>query len=216
MACRQCQGIENFFDEGEARADLKRYRKKGPLKTTRMLVEALAAEDVQGKTLLDIGGGVGAIQHELLKAGASRAVSVDASTSYVEAAREEAQRQGHIDRLSQHHGDFVAMAPEIEAADIVTLDRVICCYHDMEGLVGLSSDRATGLYGLVYPRESVGARIAFQLMNLFFWLRRSPFRVFLHSTAAVDALVRRNGLQQRFRARILVWHVAVYARPTAQ
>ena len=216
MACRQCKGIESFFDEGEARSDLKRYRKKGPLKTTQMLVEALEDEDVQGKTLLDIGGGVGAIQHELLKAGASRAVSVDASTAYIEAANEEAQAQGHIDRLTQYHGDFVAMAPEIEAADIVTLDRVICCYHDMEGLVGLSSDRATRLYGLVYPRESIGARIAFLLMNLFFWVRRSPFRVFLHPTAAVDALVRRNGLQQRFRARTLVWHVAVYARPVAE
>ena len=84
------------------------------------------------------------IQHELLKARAGAAVSVDASTAYIEAAKGEAQRQDHPERLQQHHGDLVDIAPEIEPAHAVTLDRVICCYHDMERLVTLSSERATG------------------------------------------------------------------------
>lgn len=83
MTCRQCQGIESFFDQKEANKELKGYRKKGPAKTTQMLIDALRAAGVQGSTLLDIGGGVGAIQYELLKAGASGAVSVEASTAYI-------------------------------------------------------------------------------------------------------------------------------------
>ena len=45
------------------------------------------------------------------------------------------------------------MSDEIEAADVVTLDRVICCYPDMEALVGRSAERALRLYGLVHPRD---------------------------------------------------------------
>ena len=140
----QCCGIEPFFDGKEADKDFAAYRKKGPVKTTRMLIDALKADGVQGSTLLDIGGGVGAIQHELLKAGAASAVSIEAATAYMEAARDEADRQGVADRLVQRHGNFVAMAQELEEADIVTLDRVVCCYDDMEGLVGLSLEKARG------------------------------------------------------------------------
>jgi len=212
MACRQCRGIEQFFDRKEADRDLKGYRKKGPSKTTQMLIDAIEADGIADKTLLDIGGGVGAIQHGLLKAGAGAAVSVDASTAYIEAAKGEAQKQGHADRLQQRHGDFVDIAPEIEPAHAVTLDRVICCYHDVERLVSLSSERATRLYGLVYPRDNWMARTGFRLFNLFFRLRRSPFRIFVHPTATLDALVRRGGFEQSFYRKTLVWQVAVYTR----
>ena len=66
MDCCQCQGIEQVFDERQAKKDLKQYRKKGPSSTTRILVEAIKAQGVQDLSLLDIGGGVGAIQHGLL------------------------------------------------------------------------------------------------------------------------------------------------------
>ena len=212
MTCRQCQGIESFFDQKEANKELKGYRKKGPAKTTQMLIDALRAAGVQGSTLLDIGGGVGAIQYELLKAGASGAVSVEASTAYIQAAREEAERQGHADRVVHRYGDFIEIAPDIQPAEVVTLDRVICCYHDMEELVRLSVQRATKLYGLVYPRDTWGAGIVIRLFNFFLWMRRNPFRVFLHPTSAVDALVRRNGLQPLFYRKTLVWQVVVYGR----
>ncbi|MBI2171194.1 MAG: hypothetical protein HYU30_04125 [Chloroflexi bacterium] len=84
MNCCQCQGIEDFFSSRLAARELKHYRKKGPWKTTTMLIEALKREGLSGATLLDIGGGVGAIQHELLKASAGSATNVDASTAYLE------------------------------------------------------------------------------------------------------------------------------------
>jgi magnesium-protoporphyrin O-methyltransferase len=215
VTCRQCRGIETFFDEKETRGDLRSYRKKGPAKTTQMLFDAIEAEGIEGLTLLDIGGGVGAVQHALLRAGAAGVVSVDASTAYIQAAEGEAQRQGHSDRVTRHHADFVAIAPTIEPADVVTLDRVICCYHDMEGLVGLSSQRAARVYGVVYPRDTWAARMAVGVMNLYMRLRRNPFRVFVHPTSEVDAIVRRNGLAPRFQRKTLVWQVVVYTRPQA-
>jgi len=213
VTCRQCRGIETFFDEKEARSDLRHYRKKGPAKTTQMLIDAIKVEGIEGLTLLDIGGGVGAVQHSLLEAGAACAVSVDASTAYIRATEEEAQRQGHSNHVTHHHADFVAIAPTIEPAGVVTLDRVICCYHDMESLVGLSSERATKVYGVVYPRDTWAARMVVGVMNLYMRLRRNPFRVFIHSTSEVDAVVHRKGLVPRFQRVTLAWQVTVYARP---
>ena len=212
MTCSQCRGIESFFDEREAQRKLSSYRKKGPSKTTQMLVDAIRAEGVEGKTLLDVGGGVGVIQHELLKAGVKSVVSAEAATAYANAAKEEAERQGHVGRVDYRLGDFVDIAPDIEPADIVTLDRVICCYHDVERLVGLSSSRAKRLYGLVYPHANWIFRAAFGFMNLAFWLRRSPFRVYVHSDTVVDALLQANGLRQSLRRKTLLWQVVVYTR----
>ena len=212
MVCRQCQGIEKFFDERWARSELREYRRTGPRKPTRMLLDAIKSLSVEGKSLLDIGGGVGALQHELLKAGVRRATGVDASTAYIKAAQEEAERQGHDNLVDYHHGDFVDLAPTLEPADIVTLDRVICCYHNLEQLVGESSRLAVETYGLVFPRENWAIRAAFRLFNLVLWLRRSSFRIFVHPSRVVDSLVRRNGLNQRLKRKTLLWQVVVYGR----
>jgi len=212
MNCCQCQGIETQFNRTSVAKNLKQYRKKGPIRTTHMLIDALKGEGIKGMTLLDVGGGIGAIQHELLRAGASKAMNVEASKAYIEAAKEEAERQGHADRVSFRYGNFVDLAPDIPQADIVTLDRVICCYHDMEALVGLSSVLARRLYGVVYPRDTWRAKIENALENFVYWLRRSSFRVFVHPTEAVDKVVRRNGLERRFYREVGTWQVVVYAR----
>src|SRR3990172_12928240 len=154
MSCAQWQGIERMSDRRAAERELRQYRAAGPGGTTRLLIDALKAEGVAGLTLLDIGGGVGAIQHELLRAGVRSATAVDASSAYLDAAQAEAARLGHADQVVYHHGDFVEMVPRIEPHDIVTLDRVICCYHALEALVGLSALRPRPLYPLLFPRDT--------------------------------------------------------------
>lgn len=212
MNCCQCQGIEELFSRQYVRKELSRYRAKGPDKTTRMLTEAIQEADVDGLTLLDIGGGVGAIQHELIDAGVQDVTSVEASTAYIYAAKEEAQRRGLTNRVSYQHGNFVDLAKDIAPADIVTLDRVICCYHDMEKLVGLSAARACKLYGLVYPRDTWWMKIGLALQNFFFRLRRSPFRTFVHPTGAVEAIIGNHGLKRRYYRQTLAWQVVVFGR----
>jgi magnesium-protoporphyrin O-methyltransferase len=212
MNCCQCQGIETLFNEKYVAGELARYRKKGPLKTTRILIEALKAENVHGLTLLDIGGGVGAIQHELLQAGLRSAIAVEASSAYILASQAEAKRRGNAGRVSYHHGNFVDLASGIAPADIVTLDRVLCCYHDMRRLVGLSAVRARRLYGLVYPRDRWWLRVVLAVENCFFRIGRNPFRAFLHSPAAVEAVLIHSGLKRRFMYQTLVWQVVVYTR----
>jgi magnesium-protoporphyrin O-methyltransferase len=212
VTCCQCEGIERQFGGKTARAELRRLRKRGPVPTTRLLVEALRREGVAGASILDVGGGVGAVHHELLDAGARDAVHVDVSPDYLDVAREEAERRGHGGQVQFVRGDFVHVAPDLGAADVVTLDRVICCYPDMAALVERSAEKARRLYGAVYPREAWWMRLAIGATNVLMRLRRSAFRVYLHAPAAIDAALRRRGLERRSLQRTLGWEVAVYAR----
>lgn len=208
----QCQGIECQFDRQRVHKKLITYREKGPDDTTRMLLDALKSEDVQGATLLDIGGGVGVIQHELLKAGVRSASSAEASAASIELAKEEAARQGHTARITFYHGDFAELAPTLLAADIVTLDRVICCYHDMPSLVRLSASRAQWLYGVVYPRDTWWVKLVTAAQNAGYWLQRNPFRLFVHPTQEVDALIRQHGLHPCFEQWTRIWQIVVYQK----
>jgi magnesium-protoporphyrin O-methyltransferase len=212
MNCCQCQGIESRFNQKVAAEKLKQYRQKGPEQTTRLLLEALKVEGVAGLTLLDIGGGIGAIQHELLQADLSSAIGVEASSAYLTASADEAGRQSHADRISHYHGNFTDLAATLPTTDIVTLDRVICCYRDMPTLVELSAARANKLYGLVYPRDTWWVKLGFVLENLLFWLWRNPFRLYAHPTAAVEAIVRAHSLQRRFYQTSGIWQIVVYGR----
>jgi magnesium-protoporphyrin O-methyltransferase len=112
--------------------------------------------------------------------------------------------------VDHRHGNFVDLAADLPPADIVTLDRVICCYHDMQALVRLSAARARKLYGVVYPRDTWWVKTGLAIENFFYRLRQSSFRTFLHPTAAVESLVCSHGLKPRFY-RKLVWQVAIYA-----
>jgi magnesium-protoporphyrin O-methyltransferase len=210
----QCQGIELKFDQKYVSKELEEYRRKGSKTTTLELIEALRAQGVQGLTLLDIGGGIGDIQHALLQSGVSSATDVEAATAYLEACNAEATRQGHADKIRHLRGDFVDLAEDIPPADVVTLDRVVCCYHDMTRLVALSSAKARKLYGLVYPRDEWWVRLGMSFFyNLRFWLQRNPFRVFVHPTEAVEALVRNSGLRPHFSRKMGPWQVVVFHRP---
>jgi len=210
----QCEGIERCFNPRRVTNEVERYHKQGLAKSSRLLVEALQAQGVDGLTLLDIGGGVGGVMHALLHAGVRQATDVDASAAYLAVARDEAERQGLAERISFVHGDFVALAPTLSAADVVTLDRVICCYDNMLELVSRSAARAGALYGAVYPRDSWWLRLFMRAQNLVMRARRTPMRFFIHPTAQVDATIRAQGLERRFYRASGPWQVVVYARPT--
>jgi 2-polyprenyl-3-methyl-5-hydroxy-6-metoxy-1,4-benzoquinol methylase len=203
------------FDARHAAKHLRAYRQNGPAGLTRALIEALAAGGVDGQTVLDIGGGVGAVHHELLRSGAAAAVDVDASRAYIAVAMEEAERQGHADRVHYLTGDFVVLADEVEPADLVALDRVICCYGDMAALVDRSATLARRRYGIVYPRDTWLGRFGVAVLNATSRLSRSPFRAYVHRSAEVDAIVAGHGLVQCLHRTTLIWQLVIYERPPA-
>jgi magnesium-protoporphyrin O-methyltransferase len=200
------------FDPKVAAKDLREYRKDGPKKATQVLIDALIAENVSEMTLLDIGGGIGAVQHELLKAGAKSAINAEASSAYIETAKEEAERQGHAERITHLLGDFVDLAEDIPQCDIVTLDGVICCYHDAQGLVEKSIALAKSVLGVIYPHNKWWAKVLGALDNVKHRLKRSPFRFFVHPTEMVEEIVRKHGFERVFYQEMSMWQIVVWRR----
>jgi hypothetical protein len=207
-----CDGFTEIFDARTARHDLSRYRRHGPDGTTALLLDMLRAAGVRGRTLLDIGAGIGVIDHELLREGLERAVLVDGSPAYQAAAREESAKRGTLDRLAFVEGDFVRVADRVEAADVVTLDRVVCCYRDVDALVRASSRKAAQLYGLVLPRDRLLIRIGLAAINGWYRLRRRAYRAFVHPNARVDALAAEAGFEPASEATTTFWRVVLYTR----
>ncbi|MFQ5746205.1 MAG: class I SAM-dependent methyltransferase [Gemmatimonadota bacterium] len=212
MTCSHCLDAQDFFDERRARKELSRYRRKGPAASTRLLLDGVLREDVSGRSLMDIGGGVGTIQHELAGRGVRRIVGVDASPGYVKTLEAEAARRGYADCIESHVGDFLDLAPELAEADIVTLDRVVCCYPDMVSLVRASAAKSRALLGLVFPRPRWIVRLAIVLINLRNRLARSDFRTFVHSPEAIERTARESGLEPCYEARTFLWSVVLFAQ----
>ena len=110
MNCCQCKGIEDLFNEENVAKEVVHYHAKGSNQTTRILIDRLKSAGVNGLSLLDVGGGVGAIQHALLEAGVSTVIDVDASQAYLSAARQEAEQRGFSEQVRFIHGNFIDLA----------------------------------------------------------------------------------------------------------
>ncbi len=212
MPSCQCCGIEDQFDRERAEQDLRRYHRRGPLPTTRRLLRALGERPRTGATLLDIGGGVGVIHHELLRRGFAAATHVDRSQAFIDVAREEAANAGHASQVDFVHGDFRAVAASLEPADVVTLDRVVCCDPDFASLLPLAASRARHALGVSFPRDRWYVRWVVFCSNAWRRLRGSDFRVYVHSPAAMGSLLRRLGLHRTHTDVTIVWSIEVWER----
>lgn len=212
MPCNCCEITDSAFSESEARSELHRYRKKGPANQTRLLLEAIRSLRLKNARLLDIGGGIGVIHHELLEDVAASATHVDASSAYLRQAKGEAARRGHGERVTFIHADFTEVASDLPPADLVTLDRVVCCYPDFRSLLKAASSHSQRALAMTYPREAWYLRIGFMIMNWFQKLRRDPFRVFLHPISEMDTLLKQEGFERVTLHRLFVWEMALYQR----
>ena len=212
MPCNCCEITDNAFSEAEAKAELRNYRRRGPMNQTKLILEAIRSLSLKNADLLDIGGGIGVIHHELLEDVAREATHVDASSAYLRQAKAETTRRGHSERVNFIHADFTDVATQLSEADIVTLDRVVCCYPDFRRLLKAAADHSGRALALTYPRETWYMRFALRAANFFQGLRKDPFRVFLHPIADMDTLLKGEGFKRVSLRRLLVWEMALYQR----
>jgi len=212
MPCNCCEMENNTFGEDEAKANLKDYRKRGPAKQTKLILEAVRSLGLKNAALLDVGGGIGTIHHELLKDVAREATHVDASSAYLKVATEEAKRLGHSEQVNFIHADFTDVADELPQADVVTLDRVVCCYPDFQSLLKAVSGKSRKAIALTYPREVWYIRMGIAVANFFQRVRNDPFRVFVHPVNEMETLLNGEGLRKVSVRRLFVWEMALYQR----
>jgi 16S rRNA G966 N2-methylase RsmD len=178
------------------------------------MVAFLEQHDIVGATVLEIGGGIGDIQLELLKRGAAHAVNLELSTGYdTEAAAlaREAGLEGRVDRLIR---DIATDGASVDAADVVVLHRVVCCYPDYERLLGAVASHARRLVVFSHPPRNVVARSFLTMQNLALRLLRKEFRAFAHPPAAMLRVLAEGGLEPTFTHRGMVWHVEGLVRPS--
>lgn len=213
MSCCDCTAIDSMFNPRTARRDLKRFRKKGPAKQTQALLGAIEQASLpQGSTLLDIGGGIGAIHHVLLDKGFSHATHIDASMAYLDASKDETQRRGHAGRVSFKHGDFHELVKESPEVDVVTLDRVVCCDPDFRTMLGGAADRAKRLVAFTYPRPRAATKAFIAFGN---WISRTfmkGFQAYVHPPEEMARVLEEHGMKRRFSGGTWIWAAEVYER----
>ncbi|HVP75630.1 MAG TPA: methyltransferase domain-containing protein [Gaiellaceae bacterium] len=198
-----------FFNRRVAARDARRYRRRGLTGSARAL--AGLAGDVRGASVLDVGGGVGTIELELLAAGAERATNVELSPGYEEAAGELLAERGLTGRVERRIADFVAEGDAIAPHDVVVMHRVVCCYPDVDALVGAAAAHARRRMVLTYPQERRVVRLGGRVLNVFLRLSGADFRTYVHPFERMAAVARGKGLELETRERHgLVWESAAF------
>ncbi len=212
--CCTPKGYRQIFSEKNAAGEAKRYRRKGLDGTSKRIFDFIRARGVEGKTLLEVGGGIGAIEIELLKAGMAQAVNVELTPTYEIAAGELLDEAGLRDRVERRVMDFAEAGTEFETADVVVLNRVICCYPDMPKLAGAAADRAGGMLVMSFPNRRWWTRFGLTVANFGFRVIRLQFRVFLHPPELILAAVEQRGFKTRHNQPGLLWQVVSLDRLT--
>jgi magnesium-protoporphyrin O-methyltransferase len=213
---RSCCGFgdtaDRHFSSEKVAKELRQYRRKGPGVTTRRLRDGLIGAGLTRGTVLDIGGGFGALSLALLDSGMEHAVIVDASSAYLAAASEEAARRKRSSVTQFVHGDFVAVAGDLAAATVVALDRVVCCYPAYRSLLEKSLERAERGLALSYPRDRWHVRLGMWCENALRRRRGNPFRTFVHPPAELERMIETAGFRLASRAQTMTWAVDVFVR----
>lgn len=214
MACSCCafgNTADEHFNADKVAKELAQYRRKGPGPTTRRLRDGLVSAGLREGTLLDIGGGLGILSLELLDAGFSRAVVVDASSAYLAAASEEATRRGRSASTEFKHGDFLIMAA-LAPSSVVTLDRVVCCYPLYEPLLAHALQLASTTFAMSYPRDRWFVRVGIWFENAARRRKGNPFRTFVHPPSDMMRIIQGAGFRLASRSRTLAWSCDVFVK----
>ena len=206
--CSPPRGYTRIFSKRAARRDARRYRRDGLDDTGEEMVAFLRARGIEGASVLEIGGGVGAIQLELLKAGAAHATNLELSPEYEEVAAELAREQGVAERVERRLGDVVTEPALAGEADAVVMHRVVCCYPDYDALVGAASERARRYLVMSFPRPRMLIRLGMGAVNLAARVLRWEYRTWVHPPEAVVAAAERRGLALAYETRGSIWQVA--------
>jgi hypothetical protein len=201
-----------MFSPRTARRSLERYRSKGLDEIERRIVASAKEAGVQGARVLEIGGGIGVIQAELLQVGAATGEIVELVVAYEPYARELASDKGLSDRVTFRVVDLVEDPADVEPADVVVLNRVVCCSPDGIELTGIAGRLARRTLVLSYPRDVVWVRLGVGLINLGQRLFGRSFRAFVHSPAKLRAAVEEQGLRATDLGRTAFWEYSTLER----
>jgi SAM-dependent methyltransferase len=205
--------IARHFDAKVAER-LAQGQDPGLFAVSERLGDALLSRDPIGKTVLELGCGRGGLLLRLVRAGAAEASGLDLSPASIDAARDRFERALLSDRVHLSVGD--AARVRLEPHDWVILDRVICCYPDVERLLANTLPAARQIYAFTVPTSrgwrGAMARLAEWLENGWTTLRGKPCPGYVHSLDLIEERLASAGFRLRHRDRHRLWHIAIYER----
>jgi hypothetical protein len=205
MSCCTPTGYRTIFGSKTAEREARRYRRRGLPASARWLVHTLTTAGVKGRSVLEVGGGVGGLQIELLEAGVDRSVNVEIIDTYEPAAEALIAERGLRGRVERRLDDFAAAAAETPPADLVVLHRVICCYPDAHVLIDAACEHARERVAITIPRESAWIRLGVVVMNAWLRMRRIAFRSYVHPLEPMLAVAAGRGFRMADRRRGILW-----------
>ena len=210
--CCGPRGCDGVFDDRFARRTAARYRRRGLSRTAQRIVDLLAERGLDGATVLEIGGGVGEIQIELLRRGAASATNLELSPAYEQEAARLLDQTGLAGRVQRRLVDIAADPSAVEPADVVVLNRVVCCYPDFARLLGVAAGHARRHLVFSHPPRNLLSRGIVAVENVPLRFSGAEFRVFAHPPAAMLAVLAEHGMRLAARHRGPVWQVAAVSR----
>jgi 16S rRNA G966 N2-methylase RsmD len=210
--CCDRPGYQTVFSDRFARRVARTYRKRGLSRTQRRMVSFLTDRGIKDTSVLEIGGGVGEIQIDLLTRGAREATNLEISRSYESQATALLERFGMTDRVTRRFVDIATSPDEVERADVVVLHRVVCCYPDYERLLSAAASRARRLLVFSHPPRNLISRAMAGCANLLMRIRRNDFRTFVHPPAAMIEAAQAQGLSVSYQHRGMSWNIVGFER----
>jgi 2-polyprenyl-3-methyl-5-hydroxy-6-metoxy-1,4-benzoquinol methylase len=215
MTCCTSEGTNRFFSRS-AEKYAKRFRRKGLDKASAYIVRGIETSGLTSKSVLEIGCGVGGLLLSLLKHGDASAIGVDVSEGMLEMAKKLAVESALDDRVKYLQGDYATMNGEASSADIVILDKVICCYADPETLIKKSAQKSELLYAVSYPRNSLLGRLSFEILTRMGQVLRWSFYPYYHDTAFIEKTITSCGFREVFSQTTTVWQIKIFRRRSIQ
>jgi hypothetical protein len=208
--CCSPTGYSTIFGAKTVERDARGYRRKGLAGSAGWLFQALIGEGVSDCSVLEVGGGIGSLQIELLEAGASHATNVEIIDSYEAVARSLIAEHGLEDRVERTVADYAQHPDQTPAADIVILHRVICCYPDPGTLTAAACSRTRDRVAITIPREAWWVKLGFRGMNAWLRLRRIAFRGYVHPQAQILEVAILHGFHTTRHDRGLLWESFIF------
>lgn len=169
-------------------------------------------------SVLELGCGTGGLGVALLEMGASRLTGVDLSPASIDLAQRRAADGGFGETARFEVGNAAATVGEPH--DWVVMDRVICCYGDVDALLGRAIDLAGERIAISVP-ESRGWR---GVVNRPLWMAEywgwdrwhGGCHGYVHDLRRIERTLSAAGFERVASARRGLWWIAVYDRPTPE
>ncbi len=207
-----CCGADMFFDEKKSNKKYRDYLKKGPPRITLEIINQIKSQKIQGKSLLDIGGGIGALQWWFLEMDGARTISIDASSSYLQQSQAHAKENNWDSKTQFIFGDYIEEHKRVNNPDYITLDKVVCCYPDFKEIIKISCTKANSCITLSYPMDDVISKIIFGMAILSTKLKRNLFRPYIHPVRKIRKTFEHCGYERISHKAVFPWHIETYRK----